>query len=235
MAMSHDIAGAIEHLQARIEHACERAGRDASTVQFVAVSKGHPEEAIRAAYEAGTRVFGENYAQELAAKASALSDLPDIRWRFMGHLQRNKIKLIEGARATVDTVDSERLAKALSVRAEANATEIEALLQVNVGGEARKSGCAPDEVPALVEAVRVLPNINLRGLMTVAPHLDDVEATRPFFAALRQLAEAHGLPELSMGMTHDLEQAVAEGATMLRIGTAIFGPRPPNPPTDAKK
>jgi hypothetical protein len=226
MAMSHDIAGAIEHLQARIGRACERAGRDVSTVQLVAVSKGHSEEAIRGAYDAGMRAFGENYAQELAAKASGLSDLPDIRWRFIGHLQRNKIKLIERAQATVDTVDSVRLAKALSERACAGATELEALLQVNVGGEAQKSGCAPEDVPTLVEAVRALPNIDLRGLMTVAPHLDDADATRPFFAKLRELAEAHGLPELSMGMTHDLEQAVAEGATMLRIGTAIFGPRP---------
>ena len=227
MAMNHDISGAIALVHERIERACERAERDPASVQLVAVAKGHPEEVIRAAYDAGMRVFGENYAQELAAKASALSDLRDIQWRFIGHLQRNKIKLIEGARATVDTVDSVRLAQALSARAAASATDVEALLQVNVGGEAQKSGCTPDEVPALVEAVRTLPNITLRGLMTVAPHLDDVEATRPFFAALRELAEAHGLPELSMGMTHDLEQAVEEGATMLRIGTAIFGPRPP--------
>ena len=225
--MSQEIASAIERVQERIEHACERAGRDPGSVRLVAVSKGHPEEVIRAAYAAGMRVFGENYAQELAAKASALSDLRDIRWRFIGHLQRNKIKLIEGARATVDTVDSARLAQALSARAGASGTDLEVLLQVNVGGEAQKSGCTPDEVPALVEAVRALPNISLRGLMTVAPHLDEVEATRPFFATLRGLAEANGLPELSMGMTHDLEQAVAEGATMLRIGTAIFGPRPP--------
>ena len=225
--MSQEIAGAIERVRERIEHACERAGRDPGSVQLVAVSKGHPEEVIRAAYAAGMRVFGENYAQELGAKASALSDLRDIRWRFIGHLQRNKIKLIEGARATVDTVDSARLAQALSARAGASGTDLEVLLQVNVGGEAQKSGCTPDEVPALVEAVRALPNISLRGLMTVAPHLDEVEATRPFFATLRGLAEANGLPELSMGMTHDLEQAVAEGATMLRIGTAIFGPRPP--------
>jgi len=224
--MSQEIASAIERVQERIERACEGAGRDPGSVQLVAVSKGHPEEVIRTAYAAGMRVFGENYAQELAAKASALSDLRDIRWRFIGHLQRNKIKLIEGAQATVDTVDSARLAQALSTRAGASGTDLEVLLQVNVGGEAQKSGCTPDEVPALVEAVRALPNISLRGLMTVAPHLDEVEATRPFFAALRGLAEANGLPELSMGMTHDLEQAVAEGATMLRIGTAIFGPRP---------
>ncbi len=220
------IADAIERLRERIEAACARAGRDAGSVQLVAVSKAHPEDKIRAAYEAGLRVFGENYAQELDEKASALADLSDITWRFIGHLQRNKIKLIERARATVDTVDSLRLAQALAARAEAHRAVVEVLLQVNVGGEAQKSGCAPDDVPALVSAVRELPSLDLRGLMTVAPHLDDPEDTRPFFAKLRELAEAHRLPELSMGMTHDLEAAVAEGATMLRIGTAIFGPRP---------
>jgi pyridoxal phosphate enzyme (YggS family) len=227
MAMNHDISAAIERVRERIERACQRAGRDPSSVRLIAVSKGHSEAAIRAAYDVGLRVFGENYAQDLAAKASALSDLPDLTWRFIGHLQRNKIKLIERARATVDTVDSVRLAEALCAGAVKSGTDIEVLLQVNVGGEAQKSGCAPEALPHLVDAVRALPNVRLRGLMTVAPHLDDVEATRPFFAALRKLAEAHRLPELSMGMTHDLEPAVEEGATMIRIGTAIFGPRPP--------
>jgi pyridoxal phosphate enzyme (YggS family) len=171
-------------------------------------------------------VFGENYAQELVEKASALQDLPDIRWRFVGHLQRNKIKLVERARATVDTVDSARLAEAISKRAAAKDMRVEVLLQVNVGGESQKSGCEPDEVAALVEAVRGLQNIDLRGLMTVAPHYDDPEDARPVFARLRELAAAHDLSELSMGMTHDLEAAVLEGATMLRIGTALFGPRP---------
>ncbi len=226
MAMSHDVAAAIERVQERIEIACQRSGREPGSVQLVSVSKGHPEELIRLAYDAGMRVFGENYAQELAAKAASLNDLPDIRWRFIGHLQRNKIKLIERARATVDTVDSLRLAEAISARAAAKDATVEILLQVNIGAEAQKSGCAPEEVPALVESVRALPNVDLRGLMAVAPHIEDVEATRPFFSALRALAEANGLPELSMGMTHDLEQAVEEGATMLRIGTAIFGPRP---------
>jgi pyridoxal phosphate enzyme (YggS family) len=224
--MTHEVSDSIARVQERIREACERASRDPSAVQLVAVSKGHPVEAIRAAYSAGMRVFGENYAQELSAKASELSDLQEIRWRFIGHLQRNKIKLIEGARASIDTVDTAKLAQAISARAVGNATDVELLLQVNVGGEAQKSGCAPDEVAELVHTVRALPNVTLRGLMTVAPDLDDVEATRPIFAQLRELAEANDLPELSMGMTHDLEQAVAEGATMLRIGTAIFGPRP---------
>lgn len=228
--MSHDVAAALERVRERIGLACQRSGRDPGSVQLVSVSKGHSEELIRVAYDQGMRVFGENYAQELAAKATALSDLPEIRWRFIGHLQRNKIKLIERARATVDTVDSSRLAEAISMRAASRGATVEVLIQVNLGDETQKSGCKPAEVPTLAEAVRALPNVSLQGLMTVAPHLEDAEATRPFFAALRQLAEAHGLPELSMGMTHDLEQAVEEGSTMLRIGTAIFGPRPATKP-----
>jgi pyridoxal phosphate enzyme (YggS family) len=226
MAMSRDLRTAIERVQKRIARACERAGRDVDTVQLISVSKGHPVETIRAAYDAGMRVFGENYAQELAEKASILSDLEGLQWRFIGHLQRNKIKLIERARASVDTVDSLRLAEAISSRAQLDGREVELLIQVNVAREAQKSGCTPDALPELVEAVQALPNVDLRGLMTVAPDLDDPEETRPFFSALRELAKSQGLPELSMGMTHDLEQAVEEGATMLRIGTAIFGPRP---------
>jgi pyridoxal phosphate enzyme (YggS family) len=225
--MTHDFGAALNRVRERIERACARAGRDPGEVALIAVSKAHPEEAVRAAYAAGLRVFGENYAQELARKAAALEDLRDVRWRFIGHLQRNKIKLIERANATVDTVDSLRLAEAISSRAAARDTTVELLLQVNVGGEAQKSGCTAQEVPALVDAVRALPNVELRGLMTVAPHYDDPDEARPVFAALREIAAAHGLPELSMGMTHDLEAAVLEGATMLRIGTALFGPRPP--------
>ena len=227
MAVSHDIGGAIARVQERIERACDRAGRGSGSVRLVAVSKGHSEEAIRAAYGAGMRVFGENYAQELGAKASALSDLRDISWRFIGHLQRNKIKLIEGARATVDTVDSVRLAQAFP-RVRRRARQMSRSCFRSTSAAKRRSPAArPKRCRSSSKRCASLPNVTLRGLMTVAPHLDDVEATRPFFAALRELAEAHGLPELSMGMTHDLERAVEEGATMLRIGTAIFGPRPP--------
>ena len=224
--MSNSVADSITRCLERIDDACARAGRGSQSVELVAVSKAHTEDEIREAYAAGLRVFGENYAQELAAKAEALAELEGIEWRFIGHLQRNKIKLIERARSTVDTVDSRRLAEALSARAEARHQVFEVLLQVNVGGEAQKSGCAPAEVPPLVEAVRALPGLELRGLMTVAPHFDDPDAARPCFAKLRELAEAQGLSELSMGMTHDLEPAIAEGATMVRLGTAIFGPRP---------
>lgn len=224
--MTYDIGDALDQLRERIERACARSGRDSDQVSLVAVSKAHPDEAVRAAYACGLRVFGENYAQELARKAEALADLPDLRWRFIGHLQRNKIKLVERASASVDTVDSSRLAEAISARAVSRDVHVELLLQVNVGGEAQKSGCTPGEVPALVESVRALPNVELRGLMTVAPHYENPDDARPAFAALRKLAEAHQLPELSMGMTHDLEAAVQEGATMLRVGTALFGTRP---------
>lgn len=229
MAVNHRISDGIARVRERIERACARVGRDPASIQLVAVSKGHPESAVRAAHAAGLHVFGENYAQELAAKAAALADLSDVTWRFIGHLQRNKIKLIERARATVDTVDSIRLAEAISSRAAERNAQVELLLQVNIAQEAQKSGCSVAEVPALVEAVRRLPHVNLRGLMTVAPHYEDAEQTRPVFATLRLLAARHGLPELSMGMTHDLEPAIEEGATMVRIGTAIFGPRPAKP------
>ena len=224
--MTHDRILALERLNERIDRACAHAGRNRDQVRLIAVSKGHPEEAIREAHVAGLRVFGENYAQELARKAEALSDLEGIQWRFIGHLQRNKIKLIERARASVDTVDSARLAEAISARAGARGTTVEVLLQVNVGREPQKSGCLPEDLPTLVDSVRALQNVDLAGLMTVAPHFEDPMDSRPVFAELRRLAEAHGLSELSMGMTHDLEAAVLEGATMLRIGTALFGPRP---------
>lgn len=226
MAMTVDLVASLRGVRERIEAACATAGRDPASVELVAVSKAHPEQAIRAAYDAGLRVFGENYAQELAAKATNLEDLPDIEWRFIGHLQRNKIKLVEQARATVDTVDSLRLGRALSARAERRHAHVEVLVQVNVAGESQKSGCDPDAVPALVDALRELPQIDVRGLMTVAPHFEDPNDARPVFEALRSLGERCALPELSMGMTHDLEPAIAEGATMVRLGTAIFGPRP---------
>ncbi len=225
--MTRDWVAALEQVNARIAQACASARRSTDEVRLIAVSKAHPEEAIREAYTVGLRVFGENYAQELARKAESLSDLEGIQWRFIGHLQRNKIKLIEKARASVDTVDSSRLAKAISAKAAARGARVEVLLQVNVGREPQKSGCLPEDLPALVDSVRSLEHVDLAGLMTVAPHFEDPMDARPLFAELRQLAEAHELSELSMGMTHDLEAAVLEGATMLRIGTALFGPRPP--------
>lgn len=212
-------------VRARIAAACEGVGRDPAGVRLVAVCKTHPPERVREAYEAGQRDFGENYVQEMLAKAEALADLPELRWRFIGHLQRNKAKDVVSVGAAVETVDSVRLADALARRAEAAGRRLETLLQVNVGGEAQKSGCPPEQVPALVEAVRARDALELRGLMTVPPLGGQAAASRPHFRRLRELAAAHDLPELSMGMTHDLEVAVEEGATIVRVGTAIFGPR----------
>lgn len=225
MISASEVPGRLAAVRERIARACERAGRAPSSVRLVAVSKVHGPRMIRAAYDAGQRDFGENYVQEMAAKARSLGDLPGLRWRFIGHLQRNKAKhVVEVARA-VETVDRVRLAEELDRRARARGLRLEVLLQVNVGGEAQKSGCAPDEVDALVASVRGLESLDLRGLMTVPPHTDDPEGARPYFRSLRALAERHALPELSMGMTHDLEVAVEEGATIVRVGTAIFGER----------
>lgn len=225
MAMNDDIARNLAEVRRRIERACKAASRDPRHIELVAVTKAHSIEKVRAAYDAGLRVFGENYAQELVHKADALADLADLRWRFIGHLQRNKAKLVERAGATVDTVDSLRLAEALSQRAQARNAVAEILIQVNVGREPQKSGCSPEALPGLVDAVRALPGLALGGLMTVAPHGDKPNDARPYFAELTELADAFDLRIRSMGMTYDLEAAIHEGSTMLRLGTALFGKR----------
>ena len=224
--MSRVEAG-LSAVRARIADACRGAGRDPAEVTLVAVSKRHPPEAIRRAYAAGQRVFGENYVQELVEKAEALSDLADLRWHFIGHLQRNKAKDVVRIGAAVETVDSVRLAGALGERARATARPIAVWVQVNVAGEAQKSGCSPEALPAILAAVRADAGLELRGLMTVPPLGDDPEASRPWFRRLRELGAAEGVTGLSMGMSDDLEVALQEGATVVRVGTAIFGPREP--------
>jgi pyridoxal phosphate enzyme (YggS family) len=219
------VAERLASVRARIEAACARAGRNPGEVALVAVSKTHSAQQVRLAYEAGQRLFGENYVQELVAKAEALRDLPELRWHFIGHLQRNKAKEVARLSRCVETVDSVRLADALARRVDPSGAPIEVLVQVNVAREPRKSGCAPEELAAIIEHVRALPTLALRGLMTIPPLSADPEEARPHFRALRALAAAHGLRELSMGMSGDLEVAIEEGATIVRVGTAIFGPR----------
>jgi pyridoxal phosphate enzyme (YggS family) len=232
MAMSYDIettdvAQKLSEVRARITRACEKAGRPEGSVRLLAVAKGHTQAAIRAAYAAGQRDFGESYMQELAAKTSDLADLADIRWRFIGHLQQNKTKEAARIGCAVDVIDSLRVADALGRRAQALGRRLDVMVQVNVAGEAQKAGCAVAELEALVETVRATPSLNLLGLMTIPPAVDDPELSRPWFRALGQLAARHVLSELSMGMSDDLEVAVEEGATMVRVGTAIFGNRNP--------
>lgn len=216
------IAARLQVVRAQIAAAAVASGRDPASVKLIAVSKRHPASAIREAYAEGQRDFGENYVQELADKARELADLTDLRWHSIGHLQTNKAKVVSGLQATVHTVDSARLAQALA-KASTLEAPLPVLLQVNVGGEEQKSGCSVDALPGLIDAVRALPALRLDGLMTIPP--DDEDRTRAAFAALAALAKEHGLRELSMGMSADMGIAVAAGATMVRVGTAIFGER----------
>ena len=223
------IADRLSAVRRRIADAAARSGRDPDAVRLVAVSKKKSADDVREAYEAGQRDFGENYVQELLQKADALADLPDVRWHMIGHLQRNKVKQVVRVAGLVHTVDSVRLAAELGKRTCERAEPLPVFIEVNVGGEAQKSGCEPTAAREVAEAIEAHRSLGLVGLMTVPPHTDDPEGARPFFERLVALREELGgaarLPELSMGMTHDLEQAIAAGATWVRIGTAIFGPR----------
>jgi pyridoxal phosphate enzyme (YggS family) len=221
------VAERLGAVRAKIAAAAARAGRPPEGVRLLAVSKTKPEALIRAAYAAGQRDFGENYVQELVAKAPALADLPDLRWHVIGPLQRNKVKQVVPVAALVHTVDRAELASELDKRAAAAGRVVAVLLEVNVSGEASKAGCSPDAAHRLADAVRALPHLRLAGLMTIPPDSGEREQARPFFAALRELRGRLGgdLAELSMGMSQDFEIAIEEGATIVRVGTAIFGAR----------
>lgn len=228
--MSDALAAGLAAVNARIARAVASAGRAPESVRLLAVSKTKPAADVRAAYAAGQRDFGENYVQELVDKADALAELDGIRWHMIGHLQRNKVKQVVRLVSAVHTVDSVRLADELGKRAaDAGRGPLTTLVEVNVGGEAQKSGCATAALSDVLAAVERAPALRLAGLMTVPPHTDDPAGARPFFDRLVALRDAHGgaarLPELSMGMTHDLEHAIAAGATWVRVGTAIFGER----------
>jgi pyridoxal phosphate enzyme (YggS family) len=220
----------LEAVKKRLADAALRAGRDPAAVRLVAVSKKVGPDRIREAAAAGHRLYGENYVQEAKAKIAALG--PGLTWHLIGHLQTNKAKDAVDLFDLIHTVDRLKLAQALD-QAAARAGKIqEVLIQVNLAGEASKSGAAPEEAPDLLrEAVR-LPHLKVAGLMTMPPWFDDPEEARPYFRALRELRDRLGglanlpLPELSMGMSGDFEAAVAEGATLVRVGTAIFGDRP---------
>jgi pyridoxal phosphate enzyme (YggS family) len=223
------IAERLAEVRARIDRAALAAGRDPGEVRLVAVSKTKPPEAIREAYAAGQRAFGENYAQELATKAEALADLPDIEWHFIGHLQTNKAKVVARWARVVHTLDSAALARELAKRAaREQASPLPVLVEVNVAAEPQKAGAAPSEIAEVLAAIRAEPALSLRGLMTIPP-AGGGEASRRAFSTLASLRNLHGgrsvLPELSMGMSDDLEPAVACGATWVRVGTAIFGRR----------
>jgi len=208
---------------------------------LIAVSKLQPASAIRAAYAEGQRDFGENYVQELEQKAAELSDLSDLRWHMIGHLQRNKARTVAPLASVIHTLHSVELVRELDRRASGVAlagarafvsgeSRLAVLVEVNVGGEAQKSGCAPEALGPLLETLDQATHLRALGLMCVPPHTEDPSAAQPYFEQLRHLRDEHGgvrrLPELSMGMTADLAYAVAAGATIVRVGTAIFGERP---------
>lgn len=223
------IAQALALVKARIDAAAKSCGRDPSSITLVAVSKTKPPSAIREAYEQGQRAFGESYAQELAEKRAALADLPDIEWHFIGHLQTNKAKVVAKHARVVHAVDSAALAKELGKRALSDSRTLRALCEVKLSGEPTKHGCLPAELEELLASVEAQsPALRLVGLMTMPPP-DDLAEARRAFETLVSLRNLHGgaerLPELSMGMTADLEVAVACGATIVRVGTAIFGSR----------
>jgi pyridoxal phosphate enzyme (YggS family) len=224
----------IEEVRERIERAARRTGRDPGGIELLAVSKTVPLEAIREGYRAGLRLFGENRIQEGAAKVDRAADLDDAVWHFIGHLQKNKARDAARCFQMIHTVDREELAVRLDRWAGTFGTIRDILLQVHLGQEPTKHGAAEEDLPRLAAAVRELPNLRLCGLMTIPPWGADAEEVRPWFVRLRKLRdvlavnEAAGLDHfrhLSMGMSHDLEAAVEEGATIVRVGTALFGSR----------
>jgi pyridoxal phosphate enzyme (YggS family) len=224
------VAERLADVHERIERAARACGRDPAGIRLVAVSKTKPPEAIGEAYAAGQRAFGENYAQELAEKARALGALSDLEWHFVGHLQTNKAKLVAKHAHVVHTVDSATVARELGKRVarEGRAASLPVLIEVNIGGELQKAGAAPGDIAEVMAAVQSEPGLTLRGLMTVPP-AGDLGAARRVFETVATLRNLHGgvaaLPELSIGMTADLEVAIACGATIVRVGTAVFGAR----------
>jgi pyridoxal phosphate enzyme (YggS family) len=220
-----DIATNVQAVRERIARAAERAGRRPEDVLLIGVSKTVEVERIRAGVAAGLRALGENRVQEARGKVEALGR--PVEWHLIGHLQTNKVRDAVELFDVVHSVDRLDLARELDRRAHGRGRPLRALLQVNVGGEASKGGFGPDEVQAALDEVGRLPDLRILGLMTIPPIVPDAETARPWFRVLAGLAKRAGLTELSMGMSADFEVAIEEGATMVRVGTAIFGPRPP--------
>lgn len=220
------IAENISTLAERIHSAAQAVQRDPASVGLLAVSKTKPASDLREAYDAGLRDFGENYLQEALGKQAELSDLPLI-WHFIGPIQSNKTRAIAEHFAWVHSVDRLKIAQRLSEQRPPVLPPLNICIQVNVSGEASKSGCSPEDLPALAQAISVLPNLKLRGLMAIPEPTDDRDEQNASFAAVSTLQAQLGLPldTLSMGMSHDLEAAIAQGATWVRIGTALFGAR----------
>lgn len=214
----------LEAVEGRIARACARAGRKERDVQLIAVSKLHPPEVLRRAYDCGIRHFGENYAQELRDKQTALADLPGIRWHAIGPVQTKNAKYLAKAAHVFHALEKLEIAQELSKRR--TGEPLDCFVEVNVAHEATKAGLDHHDVAGFVEQVRALPNLRITGLMAMPPITPEPESARLPFRALHALAQRIGLKELSMGSTHDFEVAIEEGATLVRVGTALFGERP---------
>ena len=220
------IADNIGLVSQRIRAAADAVQRDASSIHLLAVSKTKPAQAVREAYAAGQLEFSENYLQEALGKQAELTDLP-LSWHFIGPIQSNKTRAIAETFAWVHSVDRRKIAQRLSEQRPADLPPLNICIQVNVSGEASKSGCTPADLPALANAISALPRLTLRGLMAIPEPTEDRTEQDAAFATVRDLQNSLNLPldTLSMGMSHDLESAIAQGATWVRIGTALFGAR----------
>ncbi len=230
-AQNISIAVNLAGVRERIARAAERAGRRSEEITLVAVSKAFSADAIRAAYDAGLRVFGENRVQEFESKQPKLGDLPDATWHLIGHLQSNKVRRAVHLFQQIDSIDSLALAQKLDSAAVAESRQVPVLIEVHLGGEATKSGVTESNLTPLADGIEKLSHSELRGLMTIPPYCDDPETARSYFRKLRELRDGisqrlgRALPALSMGMSHDFEVAIEEGATEIRVGTAVFGQR----------
>jgi PLP dependent protein len=221
------LSGRLAEVRERIARACERSGRDPASVTLLAVTKVFPASVIQDAYSLGLREFGENYVQEFEEKAPAVASLEGARFHLIGHLQSNKSRRAAELFHTIQTVDSPRLAARLNdaARETGAGKTLDVMLEVKLSPEQSKSGAGPKQLDELIAAVRESSHLRLLGLMTMPPWSDDAEASRPYFRQLRELAGRHQLAQLSMGMSHDLETAIEEGSTCVRVGTALFGKR----------
>lgn len=215
------LAERLANVEQRICAAAQRTGRTREEITLVAVTKKFPSAVIREAYDLGLRVFGENYVQEFEGKHSELAGLKDAQFHLIGHLQSNKARPAADLFQTIETVDSVKLANRLQQLSK----PLEVMIEVKLSEEEAKAGAPPEDLPALIEGIRACSNLRLTGLMTMPPWTDDPEIARPYFRKLAELARQHGLEKLSMGMSHDFEAAIEEGATHIRVGTALFGPR----------
>ena len=234
-AAPFDVAAALAGVRARVKRACARSGREPDSVCLLGASKVQPDERVRAAVEAGLTDLGENYVQGLVARKESFAGQP-LRWHLIGALQRRKARKVVGEVALIHSVDRIELAAEIDLRARAAGVVQEVLLELNIAGEETKAGTTPEDLPAFFEAVQHLEAVRVRGLMSIPPHSEDPEVVRPYYAKTRRLLEGlremapeqeGELTELSMGMSNDLEVAIGEGATIIRVGSALFGPRPP--------